>query len=483
MKHLEFINELKSIFQNVKGLNVALLYGSFGRGDANYNSDIDIQILVDNKFDKENFIKLLENKFNSDELLSVIKVNIKDKIVLYFKDYPKIEFQICRIFEDINKYYLGSEITNLDETVIYSKNKYWDLKIKKYLYRINSENKNHNNAENLGLYDLIDKFIYEFENCSDMHRRGDAYRFYFFYNAAFDAAIKIKYILNGKKRFKFLPKFINRNLFANTVELENFYQLNGTLFLQEGNYKKRKLLDFFFNMIDNKIDLEKIRKIRNILESIYKRDYLWNFRDISKFNNLIKKGYIYRSATLSIHSDFQYVSKILNDLNIKTIIDLRAEKEINESPYDINILSNDLKINYHNISFDPWNQPEWFRRKYNSGSNDEIAYKFFIIGCKEQYFRLFEILSNVNNYPLIIHCFAGRDRTGIVITILHLLVNSSYDIIKKDYLGSDEISEKDCLNIVIDYINELGGVHKFLLNCGISEQKIQKVKQIISYVN
>jgi predicted nucleotidyltransferase len=149
MKQLEFIYELKSIFQDVEGLNVALLYGSFGRGDANHNSDIDIQILVNNKFDVENFIKLLKNKFNSDEILSVIKVNIKDKIVLYFKDYPKIEFQICRIFEDINKCYLGSEITNIDETVIYSKNKYWDFKIKKYLYKIINENKNHNNGENL----------------------------------------------------------------------------------------------------------------------------------------------------------------------------------------------------------------------------------------------------------------------------------------------------------------------------------------------
>ena len=59
MKQLKTIEQLQKLFPKVKGVDVALLYGSFGRNEATPNSDIDIQLLVDREF---------ENKFLIDEL-------------------------------------------------------------------------------------------------------------------------------------------------------------------------------------------------------------------------------------------------------------------------------------------------------------------------------------------------------------------------------------------------------------------------------
>ena len=39
------------MFPNVTGIDVALLYGSFGRNEATPNSDIDIQLLVNKDFE------------------------------------------------------------------------------------------------------------------------------------------------------------------------------------------------------------------------------------------------------------------------------------------------------------------------------------------------------------------------------------------------------------------------------------------------
>ena len=48
MKQKETIQQLKSFFNTIKGIELALLYGSFARGTMSVNSDIDIQFLIDN---------------------------------------------------------------------------------------------------------------------------------------------------------------------------------------------------------------------------------------------------------------------------------------------------------------------------------------------------------------------------------------------------------------------------------------------------
>ena len=60
MKQTETIQKLKTIFSKIEGIEFAILYGSFARGSATANSDIDIQILVTSSFDINNFISVIE---------------------------------------------------------------------------------------------------------------------------------------------------------------------------------------------------------------------------------------------------------------------------------------------------------------------------------------------------------------------------------------------------------------------------------------
>jgi hypothetical protein len=88
-----------------------------------------------------------------------------------------------------------------------------------------------------------------------------------------------------------------------------------------------------------------------------------NFRDIACNNPKIKKGMLYRSATLSA---LEGCSELLNRYTINTLIDLRADKEIIEWPYSEGIISD---VNYIRAPLDPWNQPEWFKQRYNIQKN------------------------------------------------------------------------------------------------------------------
>ena len=224
MKQLKTIEQLQKLFPKVKGVDVALLYGSFGRNEATPNSDIDIQLLVDREFENKFLIDELQIEFFS-EIFSIREVTMRNKVVAYFKAQQKIEFAICTNISEIDRNYLGSEISNIADTILYEKRpvKY---EIGIYLHQLvrdYNRNKTSQQSEKQ-IADLIDKFVYEFESCSGMHRRSDGYQFYFFYNVALQVAIQLNHLSKGHIKFNFLPKYFIANVLTKE-EQEPFYGL------------------------------------------------------------------------------------------------------------------------------------------------------------------------------------------------------------------------------------------------------------------
>jgi protein tyrosine/serine phosphatase/predicted nucleotidyltransferase len=473
MIEVKKIDQLQKVFPNVKGIDVAILYGSFGRNEATPNSDIDIQLLVNRDFETSILKDQLQKLFHT-EIQTIREVAMRNKVVAYFKSQPKIEFAICTNISEIDRNYLGSEITDFSQTVLYQRvpqlydiGSYLAQLIKDY-----NSNKTEEQKEKL-IIDLVDKFIYEFESCSGMHRRSDGYQFYFFYNIAFQVAIQLNHLSKGHSKFNFLPKYFIANILTKE-EQETFYNLKGTLFLTEANQQKRKLLDFFYAAIDTLVTPDKLEEVKQFCEWLYNRDFLCNFRDISTHNSKIKSGRIYRTATMTLFQNENRFDELLNEKQIKTVIDLRADKEIEELPYHEQTLS---KFKYIKAQLDPWNQPEWFKEKYHQGTNEEIAYRFFAIGCNDQIKNAMEAIINEELGSIAVHCFAGKDRTGIFISMLHLLADTPMKIIYADYLASEVDVKISRLNIVLDIIKDKGGIEPYLLSCGLTTNQISKLKQ------
>ena len=473
MIQLKKIDQLQKMFPNVKGIDVALLYGSFGRNEATPNSDIDIQLLVNKDFETSILKDQLQKLFRN-EIQSIREVAMRNKVVAYFKSQPKIEFAICTNISEIDRNFLGSEITDFSQTVLYQRvPQLYDIgSYLAQLIRDYNNNKTEQQKEKQ-ITDLVDKFIYEFESCSGMHRRSDGYQFYFFYNIALQVAIQLNHLSKGHSKFNFLPKYFIANILTKE-EQETFYNLKGTLFLPEANQQKRKLLDFFYKAIETLVTPEKLEEVKQFCEWLYNRDFLWNFRDISTHNSKIKSGRIYRTATMTLFQNENRFDELLNEKQIKTVIDLRADKEIEELPYHEQTLS---KFKYIKAQLDPWNQPEWFKEKHHQGSNEEIAYRFFAIGCNDQIKNAMEAIINEELGSVAVHCFAGKDRTGIFISMLHLLADTPMEIIYADYLASEVDVKISRLNLVLDIITEKGGIEPYLLSCGLTTNQILKLKQ------
>lgn len=473
MIQLKKIDQLQKMFPNITGIDVALLYGSFGRNEATPNSDIDIQLLVNKDFETSILKDHLQKLFHN-EIQSIREVAMRNKVVVYFKSQPKIEFAICTNISEIDRNYLGSEITDFSQTVLYQRvPQLYDIgSYLAQLIRDYNNNKTEQQKEKQ-ITDLVDKFIYEFESCSGMHRRSDGYQFYFFYNIALQVAIQLNHLSKGHSKFNFLPKYFIANILTKE-EQETFYNLKGTLFLPEANQQKRKLLDFFYTAIETLVTPEKLEEAKQFCEWLYNRDFLWNFRDISTHNSKIKSGRIYRTATMTLFQKENRFDELLNEKKIKTVIDLRADKEIEELPYHEQTLS---KFKYIKAQLDPWNQPEWFKEKHHQGTNEEIAYRFFAIGCNDQIKNAMEAIINEELGSVAVHCFAGKDRTGIFISMLHLLADTPMEIIYADYLASEVDVKISRLNLVLDIISDKGGIEPYLVSCGLTTNQISKLKQ------
>lgn len=156
-------------------------------------------------------------------------------------------------------------------------------------------------------------------------------------------------------------------------------------------------------------------------------DGVTNVRDIGGWitenGTRTRQGIIYRCGRLNESADngcsviiTESGKKVmLNDLNVKTELDLRQTHTgetggITSSPLGEG-------VTYINCPID------WSGDLH--GDNNE------------QILKIFSILSDKNNYPIIVHCSIGTDRTGMLSFLLNALLGVSEEDLYRDYMFSN----------------------------------------------
>jgi len=160
-----------------------------------------------------------------------------------------------------------------------------------------------------------------------------------------------------------------------------------------------------------------------------------NFRDIGGYpasrNKETVWGHVYRSADID-NIDSEGIA-VLRGLGIRTIIDLRSQSEIRNSPR--------LKgINYIHIPIYSDDMLNEVSKVYNGDViADSVPSLVERINAKVlskrkwAYRKVFKCLLVRDNYPVLIECSDGKSRTGLVTAILLSALGVNYDFILKDY--------------------------------------------------
>jgi len=174
-----------------------------------------------------------------------------------------------------------------------------------------------------------------------------------------------------------------------------------------------------------------------------------NFRDFGSYKTrdgaLIKKGLLYRSGDLSKATDTDLEQ--LHSLGIKTICDLRSEPERKNEPDRMptarpftffNIPMRPI-IDYHARSLRRlFSLMFGQERRMDYIAESQQAYREYAINYLPQLKALFQRISEPENLPLLIHCSAGKDRTGVVSGLLQLVLGVPLDSVMDDYLKTND---------------------------------------------
>jgi protein-tyrosine phosphatase len=164
---------------------------------------------------------------------------------------------------------------------------------------------------------------------------------------------------------------------------------------------------------------------------------LYNVRDLGGYpagGRRLKWGLLYRAGDL--YKAGPQAKTYLENLRIRTIVDFRDSNERTEAPDEE--LSTVEKV--YVLSIYAGSMLDFAEIK-TGGAGEELMRQLYIGLVSEfrsQYRRFFSILSEPENSPLLFHCSAGKDRTGVGAALLLSALGVDREIIIRDYLLSRE---------------------------------------------
>jgi len=210
----------------------------------------------------------------------------------------------------------------------------------------------------------------------------------------------------------------------------------------------------------------------------------------------MKKNLLFRCAKLSTLNE-EDIDKI-EKLNPHAIIDFRDPKEINKAPDN---LSKDLLKKYISLPISASTLNRMVIQKNIDGDNEltyenvmEESYKLYINNHQHVWKEFLKILLSSNNHPVIFHCSAGKDRTGIASFIIQKICDNPIELIFENYILSNKLltikaataeqttsSSNDYQMVTRIMLETLGKVQKSYLISAINEieSKFQTLEKYI----
>ena len=204
-------------------------------------------------------------------------------------------------------------------------------------------------------------------------------------------------------------------------------------------------------------------------------DGITNARDIGGYvtlNTTVKQGMIFRTSKFNDDESTNVLIsdkgiKALKELGIKTELDLRDASKNENGGITVSPLGEDVK--YISISM-------------RSGGN-------YLTLNKEVLKDVFNVLGDVDNYPIVIHCSIGTDRTGLICFLVNAILGVSEKDLYVDYLFSNfgniygvrtPSAIKDYLKQIKPYGKDIQSqAYNFLLANGVLQEDLDTIIKIM----
>ena len=208
-----------------------------------------------------------------------------------------------------------------------------------------------------------------------------------------------------------------------------------------------------------------------------------NFRDlgghpVADGRHRVRYGMVYRSAHLAHLADEG--PHPLASIRLRTLVTLQSRLEVEHlgKPRS-EFLESGVRWEHIPIG-DPWFRKDGFYKIDTKPGHEHLV---ILTEFQADWREFFKLLATPDVYPLLFHCSAGRDRTGVGAAMLLELLGVARDRIVADFLESNATFPKMPLSArqlepIFDLIDESEGIENFMTGAiGLESRDLAVIRE------
>jgi protein-tyrosine phosphatase len=210
--------------------------------------------------------------------------------------------------------------------------------------------------------------------------------------------------------------------------------------------------------------------------------------------NKITKTHQFLRSDLFLKITDEEVNFLVN-YGLKVVIDLREDHHTQVKSPDV---LNRKEFTYYSISLVEYNPSI---QSAKEGANLIDSYYFIVKEHQKDIKRVFDVILSHPNDTIMFHCFAGKDRTGLIAYFLYSIVGVSFLDILADYVQTEVLispyvnkmletkphfkdtmvfwnsNAKNLIEINKYIINEYGSVLSYLEKVGLTKGDFEAIRR------
>lgn len=177
-----------------------------------------------------------------------------------------------------------------------------------------------------------------------------------------------------------------------------------------------------------------------------------NFRDLGGIpttaSGSVRTGMIFRSGDLFNLTPEDVA--ILEEFGLKTIVDFRSSREIAKRP-DATLPTIEHYLHFPIEDAAREKAMQLFDERNTEGLKNLLIedYRRMVTDHTVAFRDFFAVVSDPSNLPLVFHCAAGKDRTGLAAWFLLSALDVPEEIIREEYLATNIFSKAFADKIVL----------------------------------